>query len=526
MRWKPDFRRLSPHAQAFGWGLLGVGTFAPFGLWPLGIFCWAGLYLLLRQAQPLRRAFGIGFMFGLGQFLGGVSWVYVSMHDIGGMPAALALLATLLFATYLAFYPMLACGLFCLMHRGQHEGHAAHDETRRMPRLLSPLLFAASWTLFEALRGTLFTGFPWLSLGYSQSPPSPLAGYAPIIGVYGLSFLTAWLGGMTGEFWRRLRNLGWHWSPELMPVTVAAASLVLGGIALAQIAWTRPEGPPLKVSLLQGNVPQSMKWQPDQYVQTLITYFQLARNNPATLMVMPETAIPSLLSEVPAEFLQDLQRIAQEQRGNILMGVPTGDNNPGADGRHGYANSAVSVGIDPLQIYNKIHLVPFGETTPPGFGWFLKWIQMPLPDFTRGDAGQSLMRLGQQKIAVNICYEDIFGSEIAQRATGSTLMANLSNTAWFGDSLAQPQHLQIAQLRALENGRPMLRATNTGMTAVIGPRGERQAVLAAFTRNALVTSVQGMQGTTPFQRWRNTPVLIASLLLLGWGLLSRRQRAA
>ena len=525
MRWKPDFRRLSPHAQALGWGLLGVAAFAPFGLWPLGIFCWAGLYLLLRQPQSLRRALGVGFMFGLGQFLGGVSWVYVSMHDIGGMPAALALLATFLFAAYLALYPMLASGVFRLMHARTGE-QPAHDVALQIPRLLSPLLFAASWTAFEILRGMLFTGFPWLSLGYGQSPPSPLANYAPILGVYGLSFLTAWLAGLTGEFWRCLRNLGWRWSPTLLPVTFAAASLVLGGIGLGQIAWTKPEGTPLKVSLLQGNVPQSMKWQPEQYVQTLITYFQLARNNPATLIVMPETAIPSLLSEAPAEFLQDLQRIGQEQRGNILMGVPTGENNPGSAGRHWYANSAVSMGIDPLQVYSKMHLVPFGETTPPGFGWFLRLIQMPMPDFTRGDADQPLMQLNHQKIAVNICYEDIFGSEIAQRADKSTLMVNLSNTAWFGDSLAQPQHLQIAQMRALENGRPMLRATNTGMTAVIGPRGERQAVLAAFTRNALVTSVQGMKGTTPFQRWDNTPVLIASLLLLGWGLLSRRQRAA
>jgi apolipoprotein N-acyltransferase len=254
----------------------------------------------------------------------------------------------------------------------------------------------------------------------------------------------------------------------------------------------------------------------------LITYFQLARNNPATLTVLPETAIPSLLSEAPTEFLQDLQRIGQEQRGNILMGVPTGENTAG---RNWYANSAVSMGVDPLQVYSKTHLVPFGETTPPGFAWFLKLIQMPLPDFVRGDADQPPMVLNHQKVAVNICYEDIFGAEIAQRADDATLMVNLSNTAWFGDSLAQPQHLQIAQIRALENGRPMLRATNTGMTAIIGPRGERQAVLAAFTRNALIGSVQGMQGTTPFQRWHNWPIIGLSLTLLAWGLLTRRRRS-
>ncbi len=523
MRWKPDFRRMSPYAQALGWGLLGVGAFAPFSLWPLGILCWTGLYLLLRQAGSNRRALGVGFMFGLGQFLGGVSWVYVSMHDIGGMPATLALLATFLFSAYLALYPMLAGGVFRLMHARRASLQHAHDTAIQVPRLLDPLLFAASWATFELLRGSLFTGFPWLSLGYAEAPPSPLAGYAPILGAYGLSFLTASLAGLTGEFWIRLRNLGWRWSSTLTPVSFVFVVLILGGIGLNQIAWTKPEGSPLKVSLLQGNVPQSMKWQADQYVQTLLTYFQLARNNPATLIVMPETAIPSLLSEAPAEFLQDLQRIGHEQRGNILMGVPTGENKPGGSW---YANSAVSMGVDPLQVYNKMHLVPFGETTPPGFAWFLKLINMPMPDFVRGEADQSLMQLNHQKIAVNICYEDIFGNEIARRAKDSTLMVNLSNTAWFGDSLAQPQHLQIAQIRALENGRPMLRATNTGMTAVIGPRGERQAVLAAFTRNALVSSVQGMQGTTPFQRWHNWPVIGLCLLLLGTGLLTRRQRSA
>ena len=519
MRWKPDFRRMSPYAQAIGWGFLGVAAFAPFSLWPLGVISWAALYLLLRSAHSKRQAAGIGFFFGFSQFLTGVSWVYVSMHDIGGMPMLLALLATLLFAGYLAIYPMLAGVGFSLCLAGRAAAQLP-STTRLDSGLFRPLLFAACWLLTEWLRGTLFTGFPWLNLGYTQTPPSPLAGYAPILGGYGLTFVTAWLACLCGEFWLRLRNAGWRWSSSSTPHALLVAALAIGGVLLHQVSWTQTEGTPLKVSLLQGNVPQSMKWQPEQYVQTLITYFQLARNNPATLIVLPETAIPSMLSEAPAEFLQDLQRIGQEQRGNILMGVPTGENRTE---RSWYANSAVSIGSDPLQVYNKVHLVPFGEITPPGFGWFLKMINMPLPNFTAGETDQPLMQLSHQKIAVNICYEDIFGAAIAQRADDATLLVNMSNTAWFGDSLAQPQHLQIAQIRALENGRPMLRATNTGMTAVIGPQGERQAVLAAFTRNALVTTVQGMHGTTPYQRWLDWPILGFSLVILGWGLLTRRR---
>ena len=521
MRWKPDFRRMSPYAQAIAWGFAGVTAFAPFSLWPLGMICWAGLYLLLREAQSLRVAAGIGFAFGMSQFLAGISWVYVSMHDIGGMAMPLALTATVLFAAYLALYPLLACVLFRLCAKGPSKIATSVQVGRPDLGLIRPLLFAASWLLTEWLRGTLFTGFPWLNLGYTQTPPSPLAGYAAVFGGYGLTFLAAWLAGVGAEFWIRLRNNGWRWSSSVNQHAAIIFVTCLAGSVLQQVSWTQPEGSPLKVSLLQGNIPQSMKWQPELYVQTLLTYFQLARNNPATLIVLPETAIPSLLSEAPAEFLQDLQRIGQEQRGNILMGVPTGESSPD---RNWYANSAVSMGIDPLQVYNKVHLVPFGETTPPGFGWFLKKINMPLPDFTGGTADQPLMQLSHQQIAVNICYEDIFGTEIARRAKEATMMVNLSNTAWFGDSLAQPQHLQIAQIRALENGRPMLRATNTGMTAIVGPKGERQAVLAAFTRNALVGSVQGMRGQTPYQRMLDTPILALSVVLVSVGLLTRRQR--
>jgi len=523
MRWKPDFRRMSPYAQAIAWGFAGVTAFAPFSLWPMGMICWAGLYLLIRDAQSLRVVAGIGFAFGMSQFLAGVSWVYVSMHDIGGMAMPLALTATALFAAYLALYPLLACVLFRLCARGPTKQATSTQMGRQDRGLIRPLLFAASWLLTEWLRGTLFTGFPWLNLGYTQTPPSPLAGYAAVLGGYGLSFLAAWLAGTVAELWIRLRNNAWRWSSAVNPHAAVIFVTCLTGSVLQQVPWTHPEGSPLKVSLLQGNIPQSMKWQPELYVQTLLTYFQLARNNPATLIVLPETAIPSLLTEAPAEFLQDLQRIGQEQRGNILMGVPTGESTPD---RNWYANSAVSMGTDPLQVYNKVHLVPFGETTPPGFSWFLQKINMPLPDFTAGGADQPLMALSHQQIAVNICYEDIFGAEIARRASKATILVNMSNTAWFGDSLAQPQHLQIAQIRALENGRPMLRATNTGMTAIIGPKGERQAVLSAFTRNALVGSVQGMQGKTPYQRLQDTPILVISVLLMGAGWLTRRQRTA
>jgi apolipoprotein N-acyltransferase len=350
-------------------------------------------------------------------------------------------------------------------------------------------LFAGLWMLTEWLRGTLFTGFPWLAVGYSQSPPSPLAGWATVLGVYGVGFIVALIAALLALAWRR-------------PAAWISILLLLGGGALLRaMDWTQPQGAPLKVSLLQGNVPQSLKWDPRRLPLSIDTYVGLARANPAPLVVLPETAIPLYFSEVPRDVLRSLTA-----NGDALIGVAVNT----TDG--GYSNGAVALSPQMApRAYAKRHLVPFGEYPPPGFAWFFRFARIPMSDFTAGPPLQAPLEIAGQRIAANICYEDLFGEELLASLPAATLLVNLSNTAWFGDSLAQPQHLQIARLRAIETGRVMLRATNTGMTAMVHPDGSIAAVLPPFTAAALTVEAQGRTGLTPYARWGNALALLIAL---------------
>lgn len=484
-------------------GAAGVTAFAPLGWFPVAWLSMAGLFLLVFDAPSPRDAARRAYAFGLGYFLTGVSWVYVSLHDVGGMPLPIAALATLALCAILALYPALAAW------GGRRLAGPEAPQARRV------LLFAATWALAEWGRGWFFTGFPWLALGYSQTPPSPLAGFAPLLGVYGLSFVTALLAGLVAVVISVGRGRGGVQGRIAAAVLVCA--LLGSGALLRQVSWSAPVGEPVRVALLQGNIPQELKWRPERFIDSLETYVRLAAANPAQLTVLPETAIPALYDQVPAEFLEDLRHLAGRSQGDVLMGVAVGDNAT-------YRNSAVTFGASPAQSYSKRHLVPFGEYIPPGFAWFLALMQMPMSDFSSGPAVQAPLAIAGQRVAPNICYEDVFGEEIIHALPSATLLINLSNTAWFGHSLAQPQHLQISQLRALETGRPMLRATNTGMTAVVDPDGTVRDVLPPFTRGALVADVQGYQGLTPYVRVGNAGALVLiGLSLLAGALLRRRE---
>jgi len=461
---------------------------AYFPVWPAPTFALGGLFVLWRKAASARQAMLLGLAWGAGCFLFGVSWIYVSLSQFGGMAPPAAAGATLLFCLYLALFPALAGGLFVRWRS---------DAGR------NALLFAGLWMLGEWLRGALFTGFPWLAVGYSQSPPSPLAGWASVLGVYGVGFMVALIGATLGEMsvsgWRR----SWSW--------LAIVLLLAGGGVLRKMDWTQPVGAPVTVSLLQGNVPQSLKWDPKRLPLSIDTYLRLTKAHPATLSVLPETALPLYFNEVPREVLRGLTR-----HGDALIGVAVST----TDG--GYTNGAVALTPElAVSAYAKRHLVPFGEYAPPGFAWFFRFAHIPMSNFTVGPARQSPLAIAGQRIAPNICYEDLFGEELLGVLPAATLLVNMSNTAWFGDSLAQPQHLQIAQLRAIETGRVMLRATNTGMTAMVGPNGVVMAALPPFTAAALVVQAQGRTGLTPYARWGN---LLALLVAVGACLTALRRR--
>jgi apolipoprotein N-acyltransferase len=266
------------------------------------------------------------------------------------------------------------------------------------------------------------------------------------------------------------------------------------------------------VSLLQGNIEQSLKWRPELLERSLETYLRLAREYPAELVLLPETALPTTLDALPSGYLKSLKEAAASKAGDILLGIVTRDQSGG------YFNSAVGLGPGTTQSYSKSHLVPFGEFTPRFLEWTMSLMHIPMSNFGRGAGDQPPLALAGERIAVNICYEDVFGEEIIRALPAATLLINLSNTAWFGNSLAQPQHLQIAQLRALETGRVMLRATNTGMTAAVSPEGRVIARLEPFSVGALQVVVRGRSGSTPYARWGNAGILVLALTSLAPGL--------
>jgi apolipoprotein N-acyltransferase len=507
---------LAAFVLAFVLGAVTVIGYAPYYMFPLPVVTLAGLFYLWSQAGSPRTAAWAGYAYGLGLFLFGVSWIYISLHDYGAMPAPLAAIATFLYCAILALFPAAAA--------------YACARPNVSPAIRCGLLAPAAWTLAEWMRGWLLYGFPWLATGYSQVPASPLAGYAPVLGIYGVTLATAASAGLIVALGLRAtaRDEGGGMRDEgktkpttrlrsfrLLPSAFCLLAIWLAGYGLSQIAWTTPVGAPFNASLLQGNVAQDHKWREERVRPTLETYRLLTESAPGKLIILPETALPLFLEQVPEDYLAALAASARRRGGDVLIGVP--ERAPGGE----YFNSVVSLGSSPPQTYRKSHLVPFGEFIPlrPALAWIVGVLAIPLQDFSRGAEAQRPLAVAGQRVAVNICYEDAFGEEIIRQLPEATVLANVSNVAWFGRSIAPRQHLQIAQARALETGRAMLRATNTGVTAVIGPRGEVLAAAPEFEIATVTYPVQGYGGATPYVRWGNYAVLALCLALIavaGW----------
>jgi apolipoprotein N-acyltransferase len=526
----------SPYLIAFVAGALAVLGFAPFGLFPLPILALAALFWLWSQTERPAQAAWLGFAFGMGLFCAGINWIYVALHEYGYMHPILAAIATALFAAVNATLPALAgyvVSRFIVRPTNTPSplrGEGWGEGTRCV---LLMLVMPAIWTLAEWLRGLLFTGFPWLSLGYSQVPNSPLAGYAPLLGVYGVSLIVAVSAGLIVTFALRYRRVnekeglrylspnGKNWSRSgKIALTVLLALWVIGAV-LRTIDWTHPQGEPLKVSLLQGNIAQDTKFSEDALIGTLETYRRLAQSSDARLIVMPETALPLLRENVPESYQTILREHVRKQGGDILIGA--------FEKEHGnYYNSVYSLGSSESQHYRKDHLVPFGEFIPlrSVFGWIVNdLLDIPMGDQASGGANQAPLNVAGQKVAVNICYEDAFGEEIIRALPQATLLVNVTNDAWYGDSYAAIQHNQLSQMRTLETGRMMLRATNTGVTSVIGVDGRIQAMLPQHEEGVLTAQVQGYLGSTMYVRWGNWAMLgLIALMLSAAYSLSRRGR--
>lgn len=504
---------------AFVAGLLCVFGFAPFGFFPVPVLALAVLFRLWSRAGTPGAAGWLGFAFGVGLFAAGIGWIYVALHDYGGMPMLLALIATLLFAAFLALFPALAGyaqarlpALNLAVFRSPEEDKRPHPAvTFRIPvQVALGVLMPAAWVAVEWLRGLIFTGFPWLTLGYAHSN-SPLAGYAPVLGVYGVSLVAAASAGLLATLWSE------RWNRQGKIALGVLAALWVGGAALRTVEWTQPQGEPFSVALVQGNIAQDIKFNEDALVGTLETYRRLALSADAQLTVLPETAFPLLREEVPTSLVEQLRLHARMNDGDMLIGAFERD-------EKGFYNSVFTLGAATEQRYRKEHLVPFGEFIPLRYvlGPLINDVlNIPMGDLARGGENQKPLEVAGQHIAVNICYEDVFGEEIIRALPQATLLVNVTNDAWYGDSYAAEQHNQIAQLRALETGRMMLRATNTGVTSIIGTDGKVLQQLPQHEEGVLSGMAQGYEGITPYVRFGNAAIVLLLIGLLAYAWLRR-----
>ncbi len=463
-------------------------AFAPFGQFWIAPLSYAVLLYLWGGAAP-RRAFVLGFAHGAASFLAGTYWIYISVHDFGQAPASLAIALTGGLVAVLALFVGAA-------------GWAA----ARWFQTTGPLAWfgflPALFVLTEWFRGWLFTGFGWLSAGYSQTDTWLMA-YAPTFGLHGMSWAVLLSAGalvalVAGSSRTRARAL-------------AALTLLWGGAwALSDVNWTEPTGRVVRVALAQGAVPQDLKWLPEQLRPTLDLYRELTlQSRGSELVIWPEAAIPAIHDQVAPE-LDRFRREFEELGAAVMFGILRRD-----AATDTFQNTLMTL-ADPPAVYVKRHLVPFGEYFPvPGFvrNW-MRLMSLPYVDAEPGAALQPPIELIGEKIAVTICYEDVFGAEQLHYLPEATLLVNVSNDAWFGDSIAPHQHLQIARLRAAEAGRYLLRSTNTGISAIIDPRGRVTGRLPQFEPGVLADAVQPFTGATPYARWGNFPVVIGVVLTL------------
>lgn len=477
-------------------GAFAVFGFAPFYIFPTTVIALIGIIYLWSKASSAKVSFKLGFQFGLGMFIVGIYWIYISLHDFGGMPWWFAGFCTFCLCAFMAFFPALVG--YCSKRLGYLT-------------ISAPIL----WGLSDWVRSWIFTGFPWLTLGYSQTPHSPLAGYMPIVGVYGVSIITAFIAAGIAVWLANIQQLDVVWRRKVIAMITMIIAI---GFVLKAVEWSSPLDEPFSVSLIQGNIPQDVKWSPDAAESTMAQYVAMTKASQAKLIVLPETALPVIASQLNPETQQALSTHAKQNNSNIIVGMV--DYNPNTSE---YFNSAFSFGTDVSQSYSKNHLVPFGEFIPLKqlLGWIYRdWLNMPLSDLARGGSEQQPMQLGNQRVAVNICYEDVFGEEIIRQLPEATVLVNISNDAWYGQSYAADQHMQFSQARALETGRMMLRATNTGATAAIDQHGYVIAHAPHDVKATLNIQAQGYTGITPYVRWGNWPFILISVISLG--ILLRR----
>ena len=492
------FEKLKNNGLALLAGVLVTLSLAPFSIWPLGIAAATLLALSLHNSTPLQAAWR-GWLFGVALFGSGTSWVYVSIHVYGNAPVPLAIALTTIFSMGLALFFLFTCWAY---RRFQTDNLFTHSAG-----------FATFWILCEWLRSWFLTGFPWLFLGHAHND-SPLSGLAPITGVLGISFIVAFSGAVIAQFIVQRSNK----NPAPNKLVATAIALWLASWALQFIDWTEKKGEPITVAMVQPATPQQLKWNRSYYQKTLNTLTEMSAPlwGNANIVIWPEAAIPNYLDNAQ-EFVDAVDAHAKQNNTSLITGIPSrsepDENNPFGES----FNSVIAVG-NGSGIYHKQNLVPFGEYVPLQY-WLrglIEFFDLPMSNFARGPAGQTPLSININDRTISLspylCYEIVYGDLVAK--SRADILLTLSNDTWFGSSIGPDQHLQIAQLRAIENGRELIRATNSGITVITDERGAITAKIPQFSQQTLIGSVQPRSGLTPYAQFGSWPVLLVALIII------------
>lgn len=502
---KKYFRSLSYDIVALVLGAVTTLAFAPYEIFPLAVFTPAGLLAMWLNVTS-KRAFWLGFLFGIGLFGAGVYWVYISIHDVGGVPALIAGLITCGMITVLSLYP--GCVGYLL------NRYFPENNTHKLL-----CAFPAIWVFSEIVRCWLFTGFPWLFLGYSQTN-SPLHGYAPIFSVYGVSLAVTLTSALLVSAFLQLKQE--HYRALYYRLFALISIWIIGGL-LCLIPWTTPQGNPIQIGMVQGDIPQTLKWSPEHLQLSFDRYIDLTKPlwGKDKIIIWPEAAIPMPLQDI-TNFINALDKQAKETNTHLILGIPI--QSPKGDG---YYNAIISVGAE-RNVYLKRLLVPFGEYTP--FASILqntlKILNLPLPEGARGSHNQKPFIVDGIKIIPSICYEIAYPELMLTNDPTTGLLLTVSNDAWFGKSNAQAQHLQMAAMRAQELQRPLVFVSNDGITATITPNGKIANAAPSFQATVLHGTVQPTTGLTPWMRNGTDPITIILLCLLFTAWRAQRKHAS
>ncbi len=478
------------HFTALVAGSIFALSFAPFDF-PVFIFIALAVFRLLLLGISVKTAFLRGFLFGLGLFSVGVSWVFVSMVVNGPTNLTLPLLMTLFYCSFWAVFPAIFAYLFVKLSTLQQE-------------INTVLLFASLWILIEYIRGEwILNGFPWLQVAYSQLD-SPLSGFIPIVGVYGTGFIVVLLAALLAEAFID--------STKIIVIFIVFPFVMLGGKALTRVDWTEINGDFLKVTLIQGNIAQKDKWAIENRNTTLKQYYDdSAEHWDSDVIIWPETAIPAYYRVVKDDYLIPLEKEAIQNNTDIIASLPYKD-------KQGKLYNSVLVLGKESGMYQKIHLLPFGEYLPwqPVSGYLLDLMGMRLGKFSAGDINQPLLKVAGHHFVTSICYEDAFGEQSIRQIEQASFLVNVTNDGWFDGSIEPYQHMQIARMRALESGRYLLRATNTGITVIVSEKGKIINQAPLRQRYSITSDIKPMRGLTPYARIGDKPTIMLIILILGW----------